>query len=409
MAAITVAQALQTARVFQQTGQVAPAEALYRQILAAVPDCEEARQALGMMPRPPARAGFAGEARRHLYYAGTPEEGFGWGVANKYLVRELSRLLDVVGPWSLPASVRSFEAGPVFMVLADHDFHPLSAVRGTSNFGYTFFEDALGPKAAANAARYETVFCGSTWCLERMRERGIRNGKVLVQGVDHEIFHPATTGRDGSGDELRVFSGGKFEFRKGQDLVIAAFREFVKTHPRAKLVCAWHNFWPATMRSMAVSPHILLPPGSFDDQREFCRALLMANGIPKGNFEILPLLSQSQLADAMRSTDLGVFPNRCEGGTNLVLMEYLACGRPAVATGSTGHADVLTPDNALVVRSRLNARFWEEPDPVELAAKMTRLAKDSLLRATLGARAVESMKPWTWERAARLIVETIYP
>jgi hypothetical protein len=43
-----------------------------------------------------------------------------------------------------------------------------------------------------------------------------------------------------------------------------------------------------------------------------------------------------QIADAgamaglLRDVDLAVFPNRCEGGTNLVAMECLAAGVPTV-------------------------------------------------------------------------------
>jgi len=47
MATITVEQALQTARAFQQAGQTAAAETLYRQILAADPGLAEAWHALG--------------------------------------------------------------------------------------------------------------------------------------------------------------------------------------------------------------------------------------------------------------------------------------------------------------------------------------------------------------------------
>ena len=37
-----------------------------------------------------------------------------------------------------------------------------------------------------------------------------------------------------------------------------------------------------------------------------------------------------------QNTDVGIFPSRCEAGTNLVMMEYMACGKPAIATVGTG-------------------------------------------------------------------------
>jgi hypothetical protein len=43
-----------------------------------------------------------------------------------------------------------------------------------------------------------------------------------------------------------VFSGGKLEHRKGQDLVIRAFVRFVQRHPDAVLVTAWGSLGYAT-------------------------------------------------------------------------------------------------------------------------------------------------------------------
>jgi hypothetical protein len=49
--------------------------------------------------------------------------------------------------------------------------------------------------------------------------------------------------------------GGKLELRKGQDLVVAAFRVFRQRHPEARLIVAWHNSWLGHMRTIARSPH----------------------------------------------------------------------------------------------------------------------------------------------------------
>lgn len=275
-----------------------------------------------------------------LHYAGFQPEakGFGWATCNANLREALQQYFKV-------NDSRYAVSDVCFMPLMNHDFEPANTARGQINIAYSFFEFPLGEHAAENAAKYDTVFVGSTWCLDRCWERGITNAKVLIQGVDHSIFKPRE--RPLMRDGFRIFSGGKFEWRKGQDLVIAAFAEFAKTHPDAHLVAAWHNNWPQLIGDMIArtGPNFMWKRSDGTEpqpytQEQFFIDTLLANGIPRDRFTILPQLDQPSLAAAMRNTDVGLFPNRCEGGTNLVLMEYAACGKRAVANTCTGHADV---------------------------------------------------------------------
>lgn len=349
-----------------------------------------------------------------LHYPGSIGGAFGWGVFGDNITRELAKHCELVGETENP--------DVVLQVITDHDFNPLSKARGQVNLAMTFFEYPLGPNVAEQCKRYKTVFCGSTWCKERLAEIGVTNTKVLIQGVDHEIFCPRKTERfvrtNGSESitgvdfkidpSFRIFSGGKFEYRKGQDIVIAAFREFLKTHPEAHLVCAWFNPWPNLFYTMWESQWIKPPVGDMPTQEDFFKLILIQNGIPESNFTVLPQLSQPALADVMRSTDLGVFPNRCEGGTNLVLMEYMSCGKPVVASVATGHKDVLTNWQSYLPiwgQSLVGGRYgWFESD-----IRSTVNALEAAIDAgpIHGEQAANSMKQWTWERAARTILEEV--
>lgn len=42
-----------------------------------------------------------------------------------------------------------------------------------------------------------------------------------------------------------IYSGGKLEYRKGHDLLIAAFAKFILVHPSVdiKLMVSWHSLW----------------------------------------------------------------------------------------------------------------------------------------------------------------------
>jgi glycosyltransferase involved in cell wall biosynthesis len=284
------------------------------------------------------------------------------------------------------------------MPLADHALRPVSTARGRVNLGYTFFESSLEPSAVWNAKKYDTVFVGSTWCQRRCALAGITNTKVLIQGVNSDLFprHPLRP-PDG---KLRIFSGGKFEFRKGQDLVIAAFRDFLRTRPDAHLVCAWHNPWPHLVGTMTASKAITCPPLITANQQAFLRQLMEANGVPAENYTLLPKLTASQLSAEMANTDFGLFPNRCEGGTNLVLMEYLASGRSAVANLATGHGDLA--DSAIIpIPSTIDSACWAVQKVEDILGAMERAGHEDGRIPPEGAR-----RQWDWDDAAQIVVET---
>jgi glycosyltransferase involved in cell wall biosynthesis len=90
-------------------------------------------------------------------------------------------------------------------------------------------------------------------------------------------------------------------------------------------------------------------------------------------------------------------------------MEYMACGKTVVASGATGHADVLAPEHAVVLPPHLTAWHWDEPVIGEIVGAMEMLLGNAAQREKLGAAAGEAMKPWTWERSARTILGTVFP
>ena len=354
-------------------------------------------------------------ASKTLFYGGRPGGTHGWGVCNRYLIDELSKLTSLAPLtenhplWNSPAL-----PGDLFTPLGNHEFTPVTPARGERNFAYTFFEAEPNRRSIENAKRFDIVFAGSTWCLDRMKAHGIRHGEVLVQGVDGLVFNPKPRTRaDG---HFRIFSGGKFELRKGQDLVLRAFKILQNIYPDMVLVTAWYNHWPQLMSLMARAPGMRfeLINGSWIEQMEHVYRL---NGIDPSRVMTVPLASQAQMAEIYRESDVGLFPNRCEGGTNLVLMEYMACGRPAVVTAGTGHLDVVHEGNAILLRHlrELNiggpdnevAARWIEPSVEEVVAQIEFAYQNRTVTEELGRQAAADMKEWTWERAARTILGRI--
>ena len=349
-----------------------------------------------------------------LYYSGQPGGGFGWGVCNRHLMEELSKLVNVR---HLDRGDPMFQSkalpGDLFTSLGGHVFAPFTTARGRRNFGYVFFENELVSESVENARRFDVVFAGSTWCMDRLQEKGISNTALLIQGVDTTVFHPQAVARDG---HFVLFSGGKFELRKGQDLVLKAFSVLSKKHPDMVLMTAWHNPWPASMETMRASPHIRFEVSgrNWVGQMEHVYRL---NGIDPRRVVTMPSLPAGGMAQAYRQSDLGLFPNRCEGGTNLVLMEYMACGKPAIVSDATGHKDLCNESNAFLLKTlrpldindrsgKLVAR-WVEPSLDEIIASIEYAHEHRAEAQARGQAAAEDMKQWPWKRAAESILSTM--
>ncbi len=347
-----------------------------------------------------------------LYLALVPGKNIGWGVCSTNLVKELSRLYpcEVVPQDNLRHTCEHYLSGAVLHAIGDHHLKRVFLVKGTQNFGYTFFENVLPPNCEEIASFYDIVFAGSTWCKERLEEKGITWANTLIQGIDPSLFYPLPPKKEHK-DKFIIFSGGKFEFRKGQDLVIRAIKVLQDRHKDVFLLTAWYNPWKFSMDTMAFSPFITLPSvtGNWD---KVIAAVLATNGIDLNRVTILPQVNQTDLRNIYSITDLGLFPNRCEGGTNLVLMEYMACARPVIASFNTGHKDILTEDNAILLKKMKSleikdpstgevAALWEEPDLDEIVEALERAYQNREELNSYAAKAGQSMAKWTWERSAR--------
>lgn len=303
---------------------------------------------------------------------------------------------------------------PVLQPLGDRLWFPerFASHPGRPDIGVVFFEHVdIAPADLARAAALPLIVAGSAWNGRVLRDLGLDNVAVCPQGVDLSLFHPGPR-RDLFPDRFLIFSGGKFEYRKGQDLVLAAFRAFRQRHAEARLVCAWSNLWPASMADMAGSPHVGGLPG-VDGQGELeLGPWLAANGIPPETVIPIRLRRNSLMPQILRECDLAVFPSRCEGGTNLVAMEAMACGVPTILSANTGHLDllgshVLPLNRQGAVAGGAGRDGWGESDVEEMVETMERAWADRAARQRMGAAAAAFMAGWSWSRQVDQLLAAI--
>jgi glycosyltransferase involved in cell wall biosynthesis len=124
---------------------------------------------------------------------------------------------------------------------------------------------------------------------------------------------------------------GKWEYRKGHDVLLRAFDAAFSAGDQVKLVLACHN--PVARKA-----------GYNEDWRRCAKAGRLADKVVL----VDRMESQADVAALMASSDCGVFPARAEGW-NLPLLEMLATGRPVIATRYAAHTEFCTDDNSLLI------------------------------------------------------------
>lgn len=373
-------------------------------------------------------------------------KSFGWGVCGKYLVKEISdiadvkyitesfsvedigdeyefhflksKLLDDAEAKGINSDVNRRVSGPVLQAIANHTLIPWGPeINSFFKAGYTFFEENILLQEYIQNGRdnFDVVITGSKWCEEVLRNHGLDNVATVIQGVDQQIFNTYHSEKEIFKDNFVIFSGGKFEIRKGQDIVIKAYKVLQDRHKDVMLVNGWYNMWSDSMNTMAASPHIKYEVKS-KDYATAMNSILQDNGLDVSRIVSLLPRPNTMMAKIYKNTDIGLFPNRCEGGTNLVLMEYMACGKPVIASYNSGHRDVINKDNSIMInnmkpidinKNGTRVAIWDDPDLDETISHLEWAYQHRGELKSYGTQAGNDMKGLTWKKSAEQFVEII--
>jgi glycosyltransferase involved in cell wall biosynthesis len=371
----------------------------------------------------------------------------GWGVCGKYLALEISRLaivnfvtedleggvdkdhygflseintsLELLKTLQGAQGIYTFQE-PVLQAIEGANLKPwLIEAMAPKKVGYTFFEKSFinGHDISQAKDYFDWVVAGSTWCENILKNCGLKQSSTILQGVDIGRFHIGYSEKKQLKDEFVIFSGGKFEFRKSQDLVIRAFKILQDKYDDVLLVNCWYNQWDSATATMSMSPYIRfeMPNG---DYFKAIHHLLKINNVNPEKVIVLPPIDNRRIAEIYRNSDCGLFPNRCEGGTNLVLMEYMACGKPVVASNNTGQMDVLSDSHAILLKDQrpLNIRQedgslytrWYEPNLDEIVSSLEWAYHNRDSIKEIGLAGSRFISQYTWARAAKQFHRLIF-
>jgi len=140
--------------------------------------------------------------------------------------------------------------------------------------------------------------------------------------------------------------------------------------------------------------------GGLAGEPDLERVRALAGRVAPGRVTFAGQVDPPRVAGLLRQADVLVLPNtpgRVSSSytSPLKLFEYMASGRPIVASDLPALREVLRPDE--------NAVLVEAGDAASLAAGLARVLGDAGLASRLAARAREDVREWTWDRRAERI------
>ncbi len=263
---------------------------------------------------------------------------------------------------------------------------------------HTVFETTKIPAPILDhLAQVDEVWIPSTWGKAILAQNGVAEEKVHVvpEGVDVDLYKPED--HQPAPDDCRPFRFlcvGKWEVRKGIDILMRAFVEAF--HPRESVEMVLHCHNPQI-------PHFSIHS-----------ALARLNLPPHASICVSNRLREPDMVKLYHSCDALVLPTRGEGW-GLPIIEAMACAKPVIVTGYSAHLDYVTAQTGYLIRverlvdvndplffdPELDFGQWAQPDFEHLKTLMRHvfvnreeaLAKGRLAREQIAAS-------WTWNHAA---------
>ena len=149
---------------------------------------------------------------------------------------------------------------------------------------------------------------------------------TIPLGVDTSVFYHQPSQHEAT----RFFNCGKWEVRKGHDVLIKAFERVFNENDNVELYMMCHNPFPQV-------------------SNESCQRHYKSGKLAEKVFFVNRGGSHIEVANVMRQMDCGVFPARAEG-FNMELLESMACGLQVITTNYSAHTEYCTVDNSKLIK-----------------------------------------------------------
>ena len=277
---------------------------------------------------------------------------------------------------------------------------------GKRRVQYTMLEnDRLPPFWVKALNTVDDVWTLSHWGKQVFENSGVKKDvKVVPAGVDLNLFNPWREPLVPRSDKFRFICVGKYEHRKGYDVLCKAFAEEFKQNEKVELII--------------MGDSIKMFDQGFNVYKEILNLRLPSD---RAEFQIVEgmLPNYSDMGRLYTSADCFVCPTRGEGW-NLPLIEAMACGLPSIVTNWSAHTEFANEKNCYLLNdfqmvpsqqklAQLFLQFgkWAEPNIKEVKEKMRYVFDNRDEAKKLGEFASKDMKNWTWDEAAKKAIKAL--
>lgn len=280
-----------------------------------------------------------------------PINSLGYGVAGTNILASLMENGNNVALWPINGriepddytiqTVRLNEAlnnqsffdnnAPSIKVWHQHDL--AQHVGRGKRVGFPIFElNQFNKRELHHLSSQDHLFVCSDWAkrvVEQNLPENHMNISVVPLGVNRKIFNEDIK-RQRKGNTRVFLNIGKWEIRKGHDILVEAFNNAFCPKDDVEL-------W-------------MVPTNPFLNEAEAKEwESLYKNSALGSKITIFPrLTSQQDVAQIMTEADIGVFPARAEGW-NLELLEMMSCGKNVIATNYSAHTEFCNKENCSLI------------------------------------------------------------
>ena len=275
-----------------------------------------------------------------------PVNNTGYGLASLNIIKELANISDLTYlPIGQPAVTSKEDYDLIFSLLSKkysidfdapyikiwHQFDLSEHIGKGKYYAYPFFElDTFNDYEIKNLRVPDHLFASSQWAKEVIAQNKIDSPVTVIPlGVNREIFNENVVCTR-SDDKYVFLNIGKWEIRKGHDILLKLFRS---AFPDEKDVELW--ILASEKTNNYSSPEELK---QWKNMYETDNRVKLFSGFD----------TQNELAQLVANSNCGLYPSRAEGW-NLELLECMSMNKPAITTNYSAHTEFCTSDNCYLV------------------------------------------------------------